>query len=493
MDRDEKPHGEETSVFISSGSANSSSYPWVPEQTMQSGNSFQQAFAHDSEKELPGSSITDPVLKTYSEGGAKSPLASPQVDAALPAVLGSEIAFAATAVTPVDQERAYPEQSLNGQENVLRTKKESLDSSTAGVNVHAVQATPDAPSHVPAARSVVDNAAPAITAAPAKPLTPAATQIAPADGKPVAQAVSSTRTDNPPSVAVPVVAEVFVLQEGLPIAPAPADNGSGSQPLANPGKKEASSAAGSGNPAPAITADGATSKSTNATSGPGDALPHSAQNTAQPSPDSQADASRATEAAPKAADASPSQAQTVAVQAGIAGTTTQHPTAAVADVAPRPTGQQEVPASVHAEGGEAVAASSINSAKLMQTMSETEMHVGMRSAEFGDISIRTSISQQQLVTQISLDHSDLSQAISAHVSTMQTKLGEDFGLHASIEVHNLGSSLSGEPGQSSQREQRAFTPSARIESALVAPEEQTGPNLGALVAAGNGNRLDIRA
>jgi hypothetical protein len=175
------------------------------------------------------------------------------------------------------------------------------------------------------------------------------------------------------------------------------------------------------------------------------------------------------------------------------GAPVQHPAAAVADVQPRDPGQQDVPASIHTEGGEAVTASSINSAKLMQTMSETEMHVGMRSAEFGDISIRTSISQQQLVTQISLDHSDLSQAISAHVSTMQTKLGEDFGLHASIEVHNLGSSLSGEQGQSSPREQRAFTPSTRIESALVAPEEQTVRSLGALAAAGNGNRLDIRA
>ena len=106
------------------------------------------------------------------------------------------------------------------------------------------------------------------------------------------------------------------------------------------------------------------------------------------------------------------------------------------------------------------------------------MHVGMRSAEFGDISIRTSISQQQLVAQIVLlDHSDLSQAISAHVSTMQTKLGEDSGLHTSIEVHNLGSSPSGEQGQSSPREQRGFTPSTGMDSAQPPAEENIGVSM----------------
>jgi hypothetical protein len=129
----------------------------------------------------------------------------------------------------------------------------------------------------------------------------------------------------------------------------------------------------------------------------------------------------------------------------------------------------------------------------MQTMSESEMHVGMRSSEFGDISIRTSITDQQMVTRISLDHSELSQAISAHVSSMQTKLGEDSGLNASIEVHNLGSSHSGEPGQSSQREQRALHQSSQNGNALFPPEEETGMSMAALVNAGNGNRLDIRA
>jgi hypothetical protein len=129
----------------------------------------------------------------------------------------------------------------------------------------------------------------------------------------------------------------------------------------------------------------------------------------------------------------------------------------------------------------------------MQTMSESEMHIGMNSTEFGEISIRTSIAQQQMVAQISLDHSDLSQAISAHVSTMQTKLGEDYGLNASIQVHNLGSSLSGEPGQSSQREQKAFAGSAQAPSSSLPQSEETSLSLAALATSGSEDRLDIRA
>jgi len=121
----------------------------------------------------------------------------------------------------------------------------------------------------------------------------------------------------------------------------------------------------------------------------------------------------------------------------------------------------------------------------------------MRTAEFGDISIRTSVSAQQLVAQIAVDHGGLGQAISAHISTMQSKLGEDSGLQTSIEVRHLGSSLSGETGQSSQREQRAFNYGGSAESASQTTEEASGPGmgigLGAMAAVGDGSRLDIRA
>jgi hypothetical protein len=168
----------------------------------------------------------------------------------------------------------------------------------------------------------------------------------------------------------------------------------------------------------------------------------------------------------------------------------QHGAAATPDAAH--TGMaQHLAASTHVASEEVVAASGINSARLIQTMGETEMHVGMHSAEFGDISIRTSLSQQQMVMQISLDHNDLSQAISAHLSTVQAKLGEEYGLHASIEINNQGAPLSGGQGNSSQRDQQTFGRSSQGESIALAGSIENVAGVVAQAGAGSGHGLDI--
>ncbi len=110
------------------------------------------------------------------------------------------------------------------------------------------------------------------------------------------------------------------------------------------------------------------------------------------------------------------------------------------------------------------ATAGISTAQLIQSMSESEMRVGMHSAEFGDISIRTSVSQQQLTAQISVDHSELGSAISAHLPSLQSKLGSDFGLHASIEVNQFGGSAAGGNGQSSQHNHKMTSQSAPLDS-----------------------------
>jgi hypothetical protein len=118
----------------------------------------------------------------------------------------------------------------------------------------------------------------------------------------------------------------------------------------------------------------------------------------------------------------------------------------------------------------------------------------MHSSEFGNISIRTTVSQQQMLTQISLDHGDLSQAISAHVSTVQAKLGNDLGLHALIEVnHQSLASSSGEPGGSAPKDQRPVSRTIPAEGAAVAAEPDVGLIPGLLAGTSDGYRLDIRA
>ena len=168
----------------------------------------------------------------------------------------------------------------------------------------------------------------------------------------------------------------------------------------------------------------------------------------------------------------------------------QHAAAATPDGA-RTGKAQDTAASAHVAGEEAVASSGINSARVIQTMGETEMHVGMHSAEFGDISIRTSVSAQQMVTQISLDHNDLSQAISTHLSSVQAKLGEEYGLHASIEINNQGAPLSGGQGEGSQREQQAFGRSSQGKPIVPASAGESVAGVVALSGAGSGHGLDI--
>jgi hypothetical protein len=155
--------------------------------------------------------------------------------------------------------------------------------------------------------------------------------------------------------------------------------------------------------------------------------------------------------------------------------------------------QGEVPIANQQEIGEGAATTAINSAKLIQAMGQTEMRVGLHTSEFGDISIRTSVSQQQMQAQISLDHPELSQAIAAHISAAQTKLGDEHGIQASIQINNQGTSNSSDSGQPSQRQQNSFTGFTGPTVNADYVEAENGMSFGVLSATGNEHRLDIRA
>jgi hypothetical protein len=136
----------------------------------------------------------------------------------------------------------------------------------------------------------------------------------------------------------------------------------------------------------------------------------------------------------------------------------------------------------------------IDSARLIQTMDQTEMRVGMRSADFGDISIRASLAQQQMMAQISVNHDELSQAMMAHLSTVQAKIGSDYGLQASVSVHHQGTATAGQGGgQSHQQQQHPNTRSSRATNLAqpLVPEAMARPMPAA--AADAGSRLDIQA
>lgn len=158
---------------------------------------------------------------------------------------------------------------------------------------------------------------------------------------------------------------------------------------------------------------------------------------------------------------------------------------------PRATDRSPAP-----EPADAASTSRIDTARVMQSMSQSEMRVGMHSAEFGEISIRTSVTPQQMMAQISVDHGDLGKAISAHIPAMEQKLGGETGLRALVEVNQGAMSFSGERGYSSQREQKSNAAAAQSDGAQSSAEiDQQVLREGSRTATApaGGYRLDIRA
>jgi hypothetical protein len=84
----------------------------------------------------------------------------------------------------------------------------------------------------------------------------------------------------------------------------------------------------------------------------------------------------------------------------------------------------------------------INTAKLIQSMGQSEMRVGMRSNDFGNISISTSATRDLISAQISLDHNELARTLATHLPEMQTRLGGTQAMDVRIDVNGLGGATS---------------------------------------------------
>lgn len=171
-----------------------------------------------------------------------------------------------------------------------------------------------------------------------------------------------------------------------------------------------------------------------------------------------------------------------------------------------PQASQNVTASTEATGQtlpaaapqETQAMQGVSSAQLIQSMRSSEMKLGMQSAEFGNISINTSLSHQALSAQISFDHLELGKALAVHLPAIEEKLGSAYGVQAKVELrdssHSSPSSDSGYSNSGQQsREQRqsqgggsAFVQSGMFER--IAPMATT-PTVSPTASA---SRLDIR-
>ena len=77
----------------------------------------------------------------------------------------------------------------------------------------------------------------------------------------------------------------------------------------------------------------------------------------------------------------------------------------------------------------------INTAKLIQSMGQSEMRVGMRSTDFGNISISTSATRNLISAQISLEHGELARTLATHLPEMQARLGGNQAMNVRIDMN----------------------------------------------------------
>jgi hypothetical protein len=88
----------------------------------------------------------------------------------------------------------------------------------------------------------------------------------------------------------------------------------------------------------------------------------------------------------------------------------------------------------------------INTAKLIQSMGQSEMRVGMRSTEFGNISISTSSTRDLISAQISLDHGELAKTLAAHLPEIQARLGGNQPMDVRIDMNGASAGQTGTAG-----------------------------------------------
>jgi len=130
------------------------------------------------------------------------------------------------------------------------------------------------------------------------------------------------------------------------------------------------------------------------------------------------------------------------------------------------------------------------------------MRVGMRSNEFGNISISTSATRDSISAQISLDHGELAKALAAHLPEIQARLGSNQPVDVRIDTSGsrggLGAGTSGSFSDSTSgdshgsRQQSGSAASSYSGNGFS--DRQFSPAASAVTANDGGlnTRLDIR-
>jgi flagellar hook-length control protein FliK len=143
-------------------------------------------------------------------------------------------------------------------------------------------------------------------------------------------------------------------------------------------------------------------------------------------------------------------------------------------------------ASAHiTETTSAFAPAGIQAAKLVERMGQSEIRVGIRDGELGNVDIRTSMSHNNFTAQISVERGDLGRVIAAELPSLHSRLSDQRLPVTQITVQNESSGMSGNAGGGQQ-----YSRSATSQSTFGGSSEAIMPFI-AMDGMESSERLDI--
>ncbi len=143
---------------------------------------------------------------------------------------------------------------------------------------------------------------------------------------------------------------------------------------------------------------------------------------------------------------------------------------------------------------EPVTAPFVSSARLIQSIQQSDMHVGLNSLEFGAISIRTSTERGVISSEITLAHAELARTIGSHISAMQELPGTPLALSVRMDTSSSNPGDSSGPSQQSpdDRQQHLAGRTTAMRSTESQPRLDSNLPIALRTLDGLNARLDIR-
>jgi len=143
---------------------------------------------------------------------------------------------------------------------------------------------------------------------------------------------------------------------------------------------------------------------------------------------------------------------------------------------------------------DALATPFVSSARLIQSIQQSDMRVGLNSLEFGAISIHTSTDRGVISSQITLGHEELARTISSHLSALQETPGIPQVFSVRVDTSSPPAGDSSGPSQHSpgDRQQQQTGRTAQSRSTELQPRLEYNLPIPVRNLDGLNARLDIR-